>query len=46
MKLNIKRISLLSISALALIAGAQNTRSGYFLDDYTYRFQMNPAFDN
>lgn len=30
----------------ALTAGAQNTRSGYFLDDYTYRFQLNPAFGN
>lgn len=27
-------------------AGAQNTYSGYFLDNYTYRFQMNPAFGN
>ncbi len=27
-------------------AGAQNTRSGYFVDDYTYRFQLNPAFGN
>lgn len=25
---------------------AQNTRSGYFVDDYTYRFQLNPAFGN
>lgn len=30
----------------ALTAGAQNTRSGYFVDDYTYRFQLNPAFGN
>ena len=27
-------------------AGAQNTYSGYFLNDYTYRYQMNPAFGN
>lgn len=27
-------------------ASAQNTRSGYFIDDYTYRFEMNPAFGN
>lgn len=40
-------------SALALIMGAasltmaaQNTQSGYFVDDYTYRFQMNPAYGN
>lgn len=25
---------------------AQNTNSGYFLDGYTYRYQMNPAFGN
>lgn len=25
---------------------AQNTRSGYFVDDYLYRFQMNPAYGN
>ncbi len=25
---------------------AQNTYSGYFLDNYDYRFQMNPAFGN
>lgn len=30
----------------ALSLGAQNTYSGYFLDGYTYRFQMNPAFGN
>lgn len=30
----------------AFAAGAQNTASGYFLDDYTYRFQLNPAFAN
>lgn len=39
------------LSSFALLAAmttvnAQNTRSGYFVDDYTYRFQMNPAFDN
>lgn len=27
-------------------ATAQNTYSGYFLDGYTYGFQMNPAFAN
>ena len=25
---------------------AQNTNSGYFLEGYTYRYQMNPAFAN
>ncbi len=38
--------------ALAVTAGSvtgvmgQNTNSGYFLDNYTYRYQMNPAFGN
>lgn len=27
-------------------ATAQNTNSGYFLDNYIYRYQMNPAFGN
>lgn len=27
-------------------AASQNTYSGYFLDNYTYRYQMNPAFGN
>ncbi len=30
----------------AVYASAQNTYSGYFLDDYNYRFEMNPAFGN
>lgn len=25
---------------------AQNTNSGYFLDNYTYRYELNPAFGN
>ena len=32
--------------AAALCASAQNTNSGYFLDGYTYRYQMNPAIGN
>lgn len=32
--------------ALCHTATAQNTTSGYFVDDYTYRFQMNPAYEN
>lgn len=39
-----------AIAGLALIsfasASAQHTYSGYFLDNYTYRYQMNPAFGN
>ncbi len=33
-----------AVSAAPL--AAQNTYSGYFLDNYTYRFQMNPAYGN
>lgn len=47
MKLNYKKIyacaTLLAISGTAL---GQNTYSGYFLDNYQYRYQMNPAFAN
>lgn len=32
--------------AAAMGATAQNTTSGYFLDNYNYRYQMNPAFGN
>lgn len=48
MKLNIKSVALGALLTLgcATTAIAQNTRSGYFLDDYTYRFQMNPAYGN
>lgn len=46
MKLN-KHIVLAAMGACAaMAASAQNTTSGYFVDDYTYRFQMNPAYDN
>lgn len=40
---------ILLISSLALTAesvSAQTSYSGYFLDDYTYRYEMNPAFGN
>ncbi|MDE7411828.1 MAG: hypothetical protein K2M94_07300 [Paramuribaculum sp.] len=47
MKLNIRHISLLSLAlAASLGSSAQNTRSGYFLPDYTYRYEMNPAYEN
>lgn len=39
-------IALATVIAVAANAGAQDTYSGYFLDNYTYRFQMNPAFGN
>lgn len=32
--------------ATAALASAQFTNSGYFLDNYTYRYQLNPAFGN
>ncbi len=31
---------------LASSAAAQHTTSGYFLDNYNYRYEMNPAFGN
>lgn len=41
------RSAAVALSVLAAVpAFAQNTRSGYFLDDYTYRYEMNPAFAN
>lgn len=46
MKNNIKA----AIAGVALLScatmSAQHTYSGYFLDNYTYRYQMNPAFAN
>ncbi|MDE6532198.1 MAG: hypothetical protein K2M27_01530 [Muribaculaceae bacterium] len=47
MKSYIKKaaISFLAFSSLAT-AYAQTTYSGYFLDNYDYRFEMNPAFGN
>ena len=47
MKNHIKDILLLAaLSAGVITASAQNTYSGYFLDEYTYRHEMNPAFGN
>lgn len=46
MKLNAKKIIVAASLILPLCAAAQNSQSGYFLDDYTYRFQMNPAYGN
>lgn len=34
------------MGAASLNMAAQSTQTGYFLDDYTYRFQMNPAYGN
>lgn len=33
-------------AATPAIVSAQNTYSGYFLDNYNYRYEMNPAFGN
>lgn len=47
MKFSIKNLLLSAgLISCALTAEAQMTYSGYFLDNYTYRFQMNPAFGN
>lgn len=35
-----------SIGVAAFSADAQTTYSGYFLDNYTYRYEMNPALNN
>lgn len=47
MKHNITRWLTASVAALSIAgAGAQTLRSGYFDDNYLYRFQANPAFGN
>lgn len=47
MNSNIKKyIFAVGAFATALCGAAQNTQSGYFLDDYTYRFLMNPAMES
>ncbi len=48
MKSNKNKASLLLVTAalaLSTGAGAQNLRTGYFLEGYHYRHQMNPAFE-
>lgn len=40
-----KRLYIIALSALMCFsASAQNLRTGYFLDGYSYRYQFNPAF--
>lgn len=46
MKLNIKTLLLPIGLMICAGASAQNTRTGYFLDEYTFRYQMNPAEGN
>lgn len=42
----IRNIALVAGLAAATCASAQNTYSGYFIDNYLYRSEMNPAFGN
>ncbi len=47
MKTQIKNIALgAALIGGALSVNAQTTRSGFFVDDYTYRYEMNPAIGN
>ena len=47
MKRNMKRTGFTaSMIAIALTGIAQTTYSGYFVENYDYRFQMNPALGN
>ena len=46
MRLIHKSIIAAALAACTLQAAAQHTRSGYFLDSYNYRYQMNPALGN
>lgn len=46
MKNYIKSVVIVSALAASPAAWAQHTYSGYFLDNYKYRFEMNPAFGN
>ena len=43
-----KHIKIAAAMAMAVVASAsaQHTYTGYFLENYTYGFQMNPAFGN
>ena len=42
----IRNIALVAGLAAATCASAQNTYSGYFINNYLYRSEMNPAFGN
>lgn len=46
MKNIIRAIAFSGIMATTLSVAAQNTNSGYFVDNYTYRYQLNPAYAN
>lgn len=44
MKTNIKLLAVCALVSAASAVSAQNTNSAYFLDGYTYRYQLNPSF--
>ncbi len=44
MKIFSKFIAVAALGAVSLSAMGQNTYSGYFIDSYSPRYQMNPAF--
>lgn len=44
--MKLKHILFTAAAILSLPLCAQNTYSGYFLDNYLYRYQMNPAMGN
>ena len=46
MKLKYRHIALAILAATAISAGAQELRSGYFIDSYLYQHELNPAFGN
>ncbi len=46
MKHILRKLAICGFVAVATGLSAQNTNSGYFLEGYTYRYQMNPAFAN
>ncbi|MDE6286833.1 MAG: hypothetical protein K2L99_07560 [Muribaculaceae bacterium] len=46
MKKIARYIACATVAACAMAATAQNTNSAYFLDNYTYRYQLNPAMGN
>lgn len=46
MKKLLRCVFVVAVAMSAIAAGGQNTQSGYFVDDYTYSFQLNPAYGN
>lgn len=46
MKTIYRFFAIIGFSVASLAVAAQNTYSGYFLENYNYRYQLNPAFGN